>query len=90
MASLSLFFASALLMFLFRPRVPSPSHTPPSISRLAPLPPGPVEVGIVGGGIAGMALALALQRRGVKARVFERDAAMDSRAQGNALTISLP
>eukprot|EP00961_Rhodomonas_salina_P114026 1533872-Rhodomonas_salina.1 len=45
------------------------------------------DVLIVGAGIAGLALALALQQGGVPCVVFERDAAFASRKQGYALTI---
>jgi 2-polyprenyl-6-methoxyphenol hydroxylase-like FAD-dependent oxidoreductase len=45
------------------------------------------EVGICGGGIGGMALALALQKHGLRSRVFERDLGVDARAQGYGLTI---
>lgn len=45
-------------------------------------------VAVVGGGIGGLALALALQRAGLRARVFERDSAFDQRRQGYGLTLS--
>jgi len=44
-------------------------------------------VAIVGGGIGGLALALALQHRGVRCRVFERDNHFDERSQGYGLTM---
>lgn len=46
-----------------------------------------VCVAIVGGGIGGLALALALQQRGVDSAVYERDAAFAVRAQGYGLTL---
>jgi len=48
---------------------------------------GPLPVAIVGGGIAGLALAVALQQRGVPCRVFERDAGFDGRKQGYGMTM---
>ena len=44
-------------------------------------------IGIVGGGIGGCALALALQQRGLKVKIFESDASFDSRRQGYGLTM---
>ncbi|KAJ3029107.1 UNVERIFIED_CONTAM: hypothetical protein HDU68_000146 [Siphonaria sp. JEL0065] len=44
-------------------------------------------IGIVGGGLAGFALALALQRKGIKSIVFEKDQSFEERAQGYGLTI---
>jgi salicylate hydroxylase len=44
-------------------------------------------VAVAGGGIGGVALAIALQQRGVRVRVYERDAAFESRAQGYGYTI---
>lgn len=49
-----------------------------------------VRIGIIGGGIGGMALALACQRLGggkMIAEVFERDACFDARSQGYGLTM---
>mmetsp|Transcript_21685 Transcript_21685/g.61450 ORF Transcript_21685/g.61450 Transcript_21685/m.61450 type:complete len:623 (-) Transcript_21685:208-2076(-) len=46
-----------------------------------------LSVAIVGGGIGGLALALALQNRGVSCRVFERDRHFDQRRQGYGLTM---
>ncbi|KAJ3347450.1 hypothetical protein HDU83_002100 [Entophlyctis luteolus] len=51
-------------------------HAPPEIA-----------VGIVGGGIAGLAIALALQRSGRSCVVFEKDVHVDVRAQGYGLTL---
>jgi 2-polyprenyl-6-methoxyphenol hydroxylase-like FAD-dependent oxidoreductase len=48
---------------------------------------GPVVVGIVGGGIAGLATAVALQARGIECIVFERDSTFDDRHQGYGLTM---
>ena len=46
-----------------------------------------VDVAIVGGGIGGPALALALQKVGITSvAVFERDASHDERSQGYGLT----
>ncbi|KAI8619523.1 hypothetical protein BC830DRAFT_1103993 [Chytriomyces sp. MP71] len=47
----------------------------------------PLEVGIVGGGIGGLALALSLQQKKIRSIVFERDANVDARAQGYGLTL---
>eukprot|EP00941_MAST-03F_sp_MAST-3F-sp1_P004956 g4956.t1 len=44
-------------------------------------------IGIAGGGIGGIALALALQQRGLRVIVFERDASFNARAQGYGLTM---
>jgi 2-polyprenyl-6-methoxyphenol hydroxylase-like FAD-dependent oxidoreductase len=41
----------------------------------------------VGGGIGGCALALALQQRGLRCAVYERDASFDERQQGYGLTM---
>ena len=46
-----------------------------------------VDVAVVGGGLGGAALALALQHRGISVRVFEADDSFDTRAQGYALTM---
>lgn len=42
---------------------------------------------IVGGGIGGCALALALQQRNIPVKVYERDAYINERAQGYGLTM---
>ena len=46
-----------------------------------------LSVAVVGGGIGGLALALALQQRGVSVGVFERDESFFERAQGYGLTL---
>ena len=46
-----------------------------------------MSIAIIGGGIGGAALALALQRRGLTATVYERDASFDQRSQGYGLTM---
>ena len=45
------------------------------------------RVAIIGGGIGGAALALALQQRGVASTVYERDARFEARKQGYGLTM---
>ena len=47
-----------------------------------------IDVCIAGGGIGGLAVALALQRKGVRCRVYERDAEFDDRRRGYGLTLS--
>ena len=42
---------------------------------------------IAGCGMSGVALALALQQRGMRAVIYEKDARFDSRSQGYGLTI---
>ena len=66
--------------------------TPPAAAPDAPASPdetreAPPAVAIVGGGLAGCALALALRQRGVRAVVFEADATAATRPQGYALTL---
>ena len=46
-----------------------------------------VDVAIIGGGIGGLALALALQQRGVRCAVYERDNSIGERSQGYGLTM---
>ena len=54
----------------------------------AALPPlSDAVVAVVGGGIGGAAVALALQQRGIAVRVYERDASFSQRAQGYGLTM---
>jgi len=50
-------------------------------------PPPLAMVAIVGGGIGGIALAAALQHRGVPCAVYERDASFEERNQGYGLTM---
>jgi len=45
------------------------------------------SVAIVGGGLGGLALALALQHRSIPCVVYERDANFDERSQGYGLTM---
>ena len=45
------------------------------------------HVAIIGGGIGGIALALALQHRGISYTVYERDASFNERRQGYGLTM---
>ena len=40
------------------------------------------KIAIVGGGIGGAALALALQQKGLSANMYESDASFDVRKQG--------
>jgi hypothetical protein len=50
----------------------------------------PLTVGIMGGGIGGIALALACQRMGkgeLHATVFEKDVSFNARSQGYGLTV---
>jgi 2-polyprenyl-6-methoxyphenol hydroxylase-like FAD-dependent oxidoreductase len=42
---------------------------------------------IGGGGIGGLAIALALQKNGFPSRIYERDFDFNSRRQGYSLTI---
>jgi hypothetical protein len=51
------------------------------------LPETSFHVGIVGGGIGGLALALALHGKGIHCTVFERDESFDQRHQGYGLTL---
>ncbi|KAI9206236.1 FAD-binding monooxygenase [Polychytrium aggregatum] len=44
-------------------------------------------IGIVGGGIGGLALAIALQRHGIGSIVFEKDTSFNARSQGYGLTM---
>ena len=45
------------------------------------------QVGIVGGGIGGLALAIALLNKGIDCTVFERDKSFGERSQGYGLTM---
>ena len=53
----------------------------------APEIPARADVAVVGGGIGGLAVAVALQHRGVGCAVFERDGDADERAAGYGLTM---
>ena len=46
-----------------------------------------LHVGVLGGGIAGLALALALHGKGIRCTVFERDQRFNERHQGYGLTL---
>jgi heterodisulfide reductase subunit A-like polyferredoxin len=46
------------------------------------------SIAIVGGGIAGLASALALQQKGFKVTVYERDQLFEDRRQGYGLTLT--
>ena len=48
----------------------------------------PLSVIIVGGGLGGLAAALALQKRNIECRVFERDPEISTRRQGYGLTLT--
>ena len=53
-----------------------------------PPPPPPLTIAIIGGGLAGLALATAAGRhRHLTCHVYERDAALDARHQGYGLTL---
>jgi salicylate hydroxylase len=45
------------------------------------------DIAIIGGGIGGMALAVACLHRGIPFTLFERDSSFDSRSQGYGLTL---
>ena len=64
-----------------RPRVDKYSKTTSSSMML------PFHVAIVGGGVGGLALALALHGKGIACNVFERDTCFDQRHQGYGLTL---
>ena len=68
-----------------RKQPPSTLHSTLPPQPRPPLPPALVV--IVGGGIGGCALALALQHRGMSVAVYERDATFGTRAQGYGLTM---
>ena len=50
---------------------------------------GTGHVTIVGGGIGGVALGIALQQRGIRYTLFEKDDCFDSRRQGYGLTMQV-
>ena len=61
---------------------------PVSDSSTSPLCNGEdVQVAIVGSGIGGAAAGLALQQRGIRVALYERDNSFDERAQGYGLTM---
>lgn len=57
------------------------SSKPPEANTTLPF------VAIIGGGIGGMALAVALSHRGIPFALFERDETFNARAQGYGLTL---
>lgn len=59
---------------------PSPSH-PPADTENYP------HVAIIGGGIGGVALAIACLHRGIQFTLYERDNSFDARSQGYGLTL---
>ena len=71
--------------------VPSelPSYSSSSVATIISKtsPPETLSVIIVGGGIAGLGCALALQQQGFKVSVFERDITFADRRQGYGLTL---
>ena len=60
---------------------------PTEDGALPPVSPGAPSVAIVGAGIGGAALALALQHRGIRVTLFEKDKAFAERKQGYGLTM---
>jgi salicylate hydroxylase len=58
-----------------------------TVSTKQSLPQTMTVVGIVGGGIGGLTLALALQNLGIKSILFEKDYCFDARSQGYGLTL---
>ncbi|WP_417623234.1 bifunctional tRNA (5-methylaminomethyl-2-thiouridine)(34)-methyltransferase MnmD/FAD-dependent 5-carboxymethylaminomethyl-2-thiouridine(34) oxidoreductase MnmC [Paremcibacter congregatus] len=68
---------------------PSSSDLPPWYHRPEPLSQGR-HVAIIGGGIAGLTTALALQNRGYQVTVFEAEASSMSQASGNPAAIIDP
>jgi 2-polyprenyl-6-methoxyphenol hydroxylase-like FAD-dependent oxidoreductase len=63
------------------------SHESVSDNSLLPCVKKGTHVGIVGGGIGGLALALACQHRKIPYTVYERDETFDERSQGYGLTM---
>jgi salicylate hydroxylase len=47
-----------------------------------------MKISIVGGGIGGLTLAVALHREGIPARVYERDSSPSARSQGYAISLN--
>ena len=68
------------------PSAAAPSAAAPSAAEHAVASASPPVV-IIGGGIGGLAAAVALQARGVRCRVFERDESWNQR-KGYGLTLS--
>lgn len=58
----------------------TPVYVPPSHEH-------PFQIGIVGGGMAGVTLALALHHRGIRCSLFERDTSFNCRSQGYGITV---
>ena len=56
-----------------------------NITGIAPAIPGSVDVAIIGGGIAGSALAMALRRQGLDVLLVEREASFRDRVRGEAI-----
>ena len=48
----------------------------------------PLFVIIIGGGLGGLATALALQKKNIECQVFERDKEISTRRQGYGLTLT--
>jgi len=77
-----------------KPPVPNIEHCPEcqgsglqeSATPTAPDPRYP-NVAIIGGGIGGLALAIACRHRGIPFTIFERDQDFDQRSQGYGLTL---
>jgi len=63
------------------------SYDDPLSTPTLPLIESDIEVAIIGGGIGGFALALALQHRRIPCTVYERDSSFDERSQGYGLTM---
>ena len=53
--------------------------------RVVTVPPERVEVAVVGGGLGGLALTIALRARGVDAHIFERFPALCNQSQGTVV-----
>lgn len=61
---------------------PNGTTSSPVYAYIPSSAPTALPVGIVGGGLGGAALALALHRKGVSVQLFEKDASFDARKQG--------
>ncbi|HEY1041316.1 MAG TPA: FAD-dependent monooxygenase [Candidatus Paceibacterota bacterium] len=60
------------------------------VASTQPIQPNPQKyptLAIIGGGIGGVALAVACQHRGIPYTLYERDASFDARSQGYGLTL---